>query len=65
MGRTPFYQTSNTLKRVHLLVIELRHPIFSLEWLNIKLQHSSTHYQQSGFGTNPTNHLGYIGQDVP
>ena len=27
MGRTPFYRTSNKLKRVHLLVIELKHPI--------------------------------------
>ena len=28
MGRTPFCRTSNELKCVHLLVIELKHPIF-------------------------------------
>ena len=44
MGRTPIYQTLNKLKhhflnidelqRVHLLVIELEHPIFGFERTN-------------------------------
>ena len=45
MGRTPFYRTMNELEhhfsnieRVHLLVIELEHPIFGFERSNIELQ---------------------------
>ena len=35
---TLFFQTLNELERVHQLVIELEHPIFGFERLNIKLQ---------------------------
>ena len=35
MGQTPFYRTSNELEHVHLLMIELEHPIFSFERSNI------------------------------
>ena len=35
---SPFYQTSNELERVHLLVIELKHPIFGFKQSNIELQ---------------------------
>ena len=46
MGGTPFYRmnsniifrTSNQLKHVHLLVIELEHPIFGFEQTNIEHQ---------------------------
>ena len=31
------FRTSNKLKRVHLLVIELKHNIFAFERLNIEL----------------------------
>ena len=37
MGGTPFYRTLNELERVHLLLIELEHPIFGFERLNIEL----------------------------
>ena len=36
-NQTSFFQTSNKLKHVHLLVIELEHPIFGFE-------HCSTHH---------------------
>ena len=35
--RTPYFRTSNELKRVHVMVIQLEHPIFGFEHLNIKL----------------------------
>ena len=34
---TSLFWTSNELERVHLLVIELEHPIFGFEWSNIEL----------------------------
>ena len=34
---TSFFRTSNKLKRVHLMVIERKHPIFGFERSNIKL----------------------------
>ena len=37
-NRTSFFQSSNKLERVHILVIELEHPIFGFERLNIVLQ---------------------------
>ena len=37
-------RTSNELERVHLLVIELEHPIFGFERSNI--EHCSTHHYQ-------------------
>ena len=36
--RTSFFRTSNGLERVHLLLIELKHPIFGFEGSNIELQ---------------------------
>ena len=36
MGRTPFYQTSNELECVHLLMIELKHLDFGLDRTNIE-----------------------------
>ena len=36
--RTSIFWTINELHRVHLLVIELEHPIFCFDWLNIELQ---------------------------
>ena len=53
MGRTPFYRTSNELKhhfsnieleRVHLLVIELEHPIFGFERSNIEPNRAFTRF---------------------
>ena len=35
---TSFFQTLNKLQHVHLLVIELEHPIFGIKRLNIELQ---------------------------
>ena len=37
LTRTSIFSTSNELKHVHLVVIELEHPIFGLERLYIKL----------------------------
>ena len=36
MGRTPFCRTSNELELVHLLEIEIEHPIFGFERSNIE-----------------------------
>ena len=38
LTRTSFFRTSNKLKRVYVLVIELEHPIFGFERSNIELQ---------------------------
>ena len=38
MGRTPFYRTSNELKHVPLLVIELKPPNFGFKQSNIELR---------------------------
>ena len=37
LTRTSFFRTSNELERVHLLIIELEHPIFGFEWSNMEL----------------------------
>ena len=36
LTRTSFFRTLNELKRVHLLVIELEHPIFGFERSNFE-----------------------------
>ena len=36
--RTSFFQTSHEIEHVHLLVIELKYPIFGFKWSNIELQ---------------------------
>ena len=38
IDRTRIFRTSNELERVHLLVIELEHPIFGFERSNIELR---------------------------
>ena len=38
LTRTSFFRTSNELERVHLMVIELEHPIFGFERSNIELR---------------------------
>ena len=38
LTQTPFFQTSNELERVHLLVTELKHPICGFKRSNIELQ---------------------------
>ena len=38
LTRTSLFRTSNELERVHLLVIELEHPIFGFERSNIELR---------------------------
>ena len=35
--RTSIFLTCNEIEHVHLLVIELEHPIFGFEWSNIEL----------------------------
>ena len=53
MGRTPFYQTSNKLEHhfsnkehVHLLVIELEHPILGFEQMNIEPNFTFTRFTE-------------------
>ena len=38
LTRTSLFRTSNELERVHLLIIELEHPIFGFERSNIELR---------------------------
>ena len=38
LTQTSYFKTCNKLEHVHLLAIELIHPIFSLEQLNIELR---------------------------
>ena len=38
LTRTSFFRTSNELERVHLMVIDLDHPIFGFERSNIELR---------------------------
>ena len=45
LTRTSFFRTSNELERVHLMVIELKHPIFGFERSNF--EHCSTHHYKA------------------
>ena len=38
LTRTSFFQTSNELERVYLMMIELKHPIFGFERSNIEVR---------------------------
>ena len=45
LTRKSFFRTSNELERVHLLIIELEHPILASNDLTLNFEHSSTHHQ--------------------
>ena len=49
--RTSFFQTSNELEHVHLMVIKLEHPIFGFERSNIELRPITISYKKLVFSS--------------